>query len=61
MESTSAITLKTYQPLEQWTNIRSDLIQILDTEEAIKQEFFNLSKSKLERDVKVSDCYFVYF
>lgn len=61
MESTSAIMLKTYQPLEQWTNIRSDLIQILDTEEAIKQEFFNLSKSKLGRDVKVSDCYFVYF
>lgn len=39
MEATSAITLKTYQPLEQWTNIRSDLIQILDTDKAIKQEF----------------------
>lgn len=40
---------------------RNGSIQILDTEEAIKQEFFNLSKSKLGRDVKVSDCYFVYF
>lgn len=56
MEATSAITLKTYQPLEQWTKIRSDLIEIMDTDEAIKQEFFNLSNSKLGRDVKVSDC-----
>lgn len=56
MEATSAIKLKTYQPLEQWTKIRSDLIEIMDTDEAIKQEFFNLSNSKLGRDVKVSDC-----
>lgn len=63
MEAMSTLTLNTYQPLEQWRKIRSDLIEILDTDEAIKQEFFILSKSKLRRKVKVSDidCLNFYF
>lgn len=53
MEVMPTLTRMAHQPLQLWSKIRSDLNEILYTDDAIKQEFFVLSESKLGHNVKV--------
>lgn len=54
----SSLTRIAHQPLQQWAKIRSDLNEILYTDEAIRKEFVILSTSKLGYNVKTGDEFF---
>lgn len=58
MEVMPTLTRMAHQPLQLWSKIRSDLNEILYTDDAIKQEFFVLSESKLGHNVKTGEEFF---